>query len=362
MLFAILLSWCVVVAVLWIGWERAIQTKHRLPGGDVRMSVIIPVRNDARHVGRLLASLKDQTCPPHEILIIDDHSDDDLEGVVGRSGVQGITILKNPGVGKKQALCAGVHAASGDIIATTDADCVVTPQWLEQLAGPFADKAVKFAFGPVRIEQGNDLFSSLQSMEFLLLVGAGAAMAALGFPVMCNGANLCYRKDVFIETGGYEGNAHIASGDDEFLMRKVLTRFPDGVRYIGQKEAVVTTKPQPDVAAFVRQRLRWASKWNANTSLLARGTAVYVFIIQLAWLALIGLLLFSPGPLAWMLVVAKISMEWVLLRRISRHVSVRRSPVVFLLLQVLYPFYVLAIGTLSFFVPVQWKGRPVYSR
>ncbi len=37
---------------------------------------------------------------------------------------------------------------------------------------------------------------------------------------MCNGANLAFRKDVFNEVSGYKGNIQIASGDDEFLMRK----------------------------------------------------------------------------------------------------------------------------------------------
>jgi len=66
------------------------------------------------------------------------------------------------------------------------------------------------------LQGDGNLLQKLQSLEFLGIMGTTAGSAAMGIPVMCNGANLGYRRAAFIAGGGYSGNLQFGSGDDQF--------------------------------------------------------------------------------------------------------------------------------------------------
>jgi glycosyltransferase involved in cell wall biosynthesis len=82
---------------------------------------------------RLLDGLAAQTLADHEVIVVDDGSDDGspeealLEGQRGRP----VRLLRNPGRGPYEARQAGVEASSSPYLAFTDSDCVPQPKWLE---------------------------------------------------------------------------------------------------------------------------------------------------------------------------------------------------------------------------------------
>src|SRR5690606_15452205 len=108
-------------------------------------------------------------------------------------------------------------------------------------------------------------------------------------------ANLAYEKNAFIEVGGYEGVKHIASGDDEFLMHKIAAHYPDGVYFLKNQNAVVSTGAHQDWSAFFRQRKRWASKWKHYQSKTPLVLAIYVFSCNLSMI--LSMLLWLSGQL-----------------------------------------------------------------
>jgi hypothetical protein len=78
------------------------------------------------------------------------------------------------------------------------------------------------------------------------LVGSGACAMMIGKPNMCNGANIAYPKAVFEEVNGFDGNEHIASGDDEFLMHKIAEKYPNQIVFAHYQPNIVypiTGKP-----------------------------------------------------------------------------------------------------------------------
>ncbi len=121
---------------------------------------------------------------------------------------------------------------------------------------PFAEAGCSLWRGAVRIHQGGRFFDHLQAIEFAGLAGTSGATLVTGRPTVCNGANLAYRKAAFEEAGAYAGNLHIASGDDEFLMRSLL---PAIRRTPVCSARVATTQAASTLRAFFRQRLRWAA-------------------------------------------------------------------------------------------------------
>ncbi|HEX6893330.1 MAG TPA: glycosyltransferase [Chryseolinea sp.] len=359
-------SYFILLGVLILGWSRGIRNNPILKADKSRLfiSVVIPVRNEESNIGRLLADFEIQDHSDFEIIVVDDHSEDTTIHFVREATARNprLRVINNAGDGKKAALTSGIKAAKGPIIVTTDADCRISREWLSVFAQFFEDKAVMMAFGGVRME-AKSLFSNIQSLEFASLIGTGMAMASWNYPVMCNGANLAFRKSVFEEVDGYTDNLHIPSGDDEFLMRKILALYPTGIKPVFHRQSVVSTVPNSTFKEFFQQRIRWAGKWSYNNSLLSRTLALFVVCFQL-----ITLLLPLFVTTGWMdpetcviLVLLKVSFEFLFLERLTKFLSLRWNWLSFAIIQVLYPVYVIVIGVLSNFNSFEWKGRKLKS-
>jgi cellulose synthase/poly-beta-1,6-N-acetylglucosamine synthase-like glycosyltransferase len=352
---------CLLVAMI-VGWRKTRPTPLPSEHNPVKLSVIIPLRNEAGRLPLLMGDLKLQRYTDFQIVLIDDHSNDNtltIANDLSRHDAR-IKILTNPGEGKKKALQWGVENTSGDVIVTTDADVRVPADWLLTIAQCFETSSVDMLVGPVKIEP-KSFFDVLQSIEFAGLIGSTGAAIKLGYPVMANGANLAYRKEKFLEVGGYNDNFSIASGDDEFLLRKMIAQGAQ-IRFLANQDGIVSTAAQTTVTDFLSQRLRWAGKWKHNSSFYTVLLAIFIFLFQL--MLIVGAVLELTQPQKWLLPIAIVLMgraiaEAYFLKTVCRFLQVRWSWVAFLVLQVLYPFYVVGIGLFSNFLPNSWKGRRI---
>lgn len=353
-----LTAYTVLLVAFHAGWQRAVRDRENTSAPFYPMiSVVVPVRNEQENISPLLNDLREQDYGNYEVILVNDHSTDDTLNVAEHNKFANVTIIQNRDAGKKAAIQTGIAVAKGELIATTDADCRLGKHWLECIQKTFANQKVKFVFGAVGILSGESFFSKLQAVEFSSLIGSGGASSALGFPTMCNGANLAFRKETFERVNGYAGNEHIASGDDEFLMRKVVKAFPDGVKFIPYKDASVITAPMKSVGAFAHQRLRWAGKWKHNTSIVTVMLALFIFSTQVAVVAGAISLAFSINYPVIILLLTKLVLEGSFINRVCRFSKVPMSWTAFLALQLLYPFYVLGVGFFSNFVNPVWKDR-----
>jgi poly-beta-1,6-N-acetyl-D-glucosamine synthase len=349
-----------LVVLLTVGWNKSIARHAPFAGSDILVSVIVPVRNEQHCIGGLLEDIRNQSHRNFEAIIVNDHSLDETSDAVLNFVRQDprFTLLPSQGNGKKKALTTGIQASRSDIIVTTDGDCRVDVDWLNTILKYFQVSSTKMVFGGVRV-QGSSFFSTVQSHEFLSLVGTAAATLWFGFPTMCNGANLAFRKATFLEVGGYASNFHIASGDDEFLMRKIFQVYPDGIQFINDRDAVVGTSPSESLKEFVNQRVRWASKWKHNVSSWNAVLAILIFCFQLSVLTLpvsiaIG---WIGGALGASLFFLKFIAEGIFLKKIAAFVKVPWKWPAFVFLQIFYPIYAVSIGLISSFSTFEWKGR-----
>lgn len=357
-----------LVLLLIIGWKESFVRMHAsasLTARYKKVTVIVPFRNEASGIDKLIHDLisQENMAGLMEVILVDDHSSDNSAEIVTHaiSGHDNFRILLLPAgkKGKKQAITLAVAAAAGDIIVTTDADCRLPEKWLSIVHQAFEDPNVNLLFGGVRIEANEKFISKLQALEFCSLVGTGSAAASLGFPMMCNAANLAYRKLCFMEVNGYEGNDGILSGDDEFLLRKIDRRYSGSIYFLPASKAVVTTSPLPDVPSFLNQRRRWASKWKHNDSIVARLLAVFVIVFQAAFLLLwiAPLLDWIDWRFGLLLILFKMFFEIVLLRQVASLLKVKWDWTAFLALQFVYPVYVIFTGLSSILSGYEWKGR-----
>jgi poly-beta-1,6-N-acetyl-D-glucosamine synthase len=353
-------AYCLLLILLYIGWKKSMRRAASTNTSLQRLiSVIIPVRNEQGNLQMLIRSLSNQEYKNFEVIIVNDHSTDQTELILNQFELPWLKVIRNSGEGKKAAITSGVIVAKGDVIATTDGDCSVPASWLARINQEFLDENTMFVFGPVAFTDSNSFFSDLQSIEFSSLIGSAASSSSFRLPTMCNGANLAYRRKIFMEVGGYESNEHIASGDDEFLMRKVYSKYPDGVRFMAVKDSTVTTLPQRSLRSFFRQRIRWAAKWRFNTSVYTQVLAFLIFatnvMVLLSW---INLSLSFSWTLS-LLLLAKLLLEAIFLSNVSRFLDQRWNWAAFIVLQFAYPFYVIITAISSLFVVISWKGRKV---
>ena len=272
------------------GWRELKPFSQTDQKPSIKISVIIPARNEEDNIVKLLSSLEKQTYPSHlfEVIVVDDHSTDNTAAAVNGYSFAKLIRLEFDNINsyKKKAIETGIAAATGDLIVTTDADCIVQSNWLKTIAS-FKEKTnTVFIAAPVVLENESNLLQTFQTLDFLVLQVITAASVQKRFHNMCNGANLAYEREAFFEVNGFTGIDHIASGDDMLLMQKIAERFPGKVSYLLSKDVIVTTRAAKTWKEFFSQRIRWASKATDYNDIKIFSTLFLVYFFNCALLAL----------------------------------------------------------------------------
>lgn len=359
-------SFCVLYYVLMV--LRASWYVGRFKAGKgtntaLSVSIIIPARNEASGMAECLEHVLTQTYDgAWEVILVNDHSTDktaDIAKQVGSQCPHFQVIELEDTSGKKAALTAGIAAAQYEIILQTDADCIVSPTWLQAMVNAFEDQT-EMVSGPVLLTHDGSLFQQLQSLEYLGLVTLGAGSLLSGHPNMANGANIAYRKTAFQAVGGFEGIDHIASGDDELLLQKMLERGANKIAFCKDRQAIVRTPAQANWASFKAQRLRWVSKARAYRNRWVNVTQM------ISWLAFVGLASLTIAAMVdaqyalWALGGWGLKMladGW-LMALAAGFFQKRKLLWLFPILQIVYVPYVIWIGVAGNLVSrYAWKGR-----
>lgn len=357
-IFVIYFIFLLILITGLVRWKKDQYTSNTTP----TVSVVVAMRNEALNLENLITSLaKQDYAGKWELILVDDHSEDNSVQIAQilkhKFSQLTLSCIDSTGSGKKQALTQGIEQAVGEIIVTTDADCEFPHIWLTDLVRSFRPET-KLVAGSVCLKHNPTFFGALQSIEFASVMATGLGMLGWNKPIMCNGASLAFRKSAFEAVAGYKGNEHIASGDDEFLMRKISERFPASIRPIRYGNNSCKTEPAKSVNEFFEQRIRWSSKWKAN-SWTGKLLAVFVFLFQVLWLPMVAIALFTQSPFLLVGVLLKIILEGVLLAYVSILIQQRFNLLAFVVLQTLYPPYVIVVALASQLVGYKWKGRTV---
>lgn len=238
-------------------------------------SVVMPLFNKASHVADALASVFDQSCPAHEIVVVDNGSTDGSREIVAERRDSRIRLLDlaTPGPGGYAGRNLGIRAATGDWIAFLDADDLWTPAHLADIAGAIADDpaagsvATRFdhVFArrtqPQRIAPALDVPVTLDFAAFL------EAWLAVRECPMWTGA-IAVRRDLLLDTGLFAEDRGVRGGDKELWLR-LMRRAP--LRYVPRTSAVfhrdsenkvsksTTTLTLPMLAGTARAMMQGAS-------------------------------------------------------------------------------------------------------
>lgn len=332
---------------------QCVSLKH------TKLTVIIPVRNEEDNIKNLLEDINKQTYPfkNFEVIIANDGSTDKTESIilafqeVAHFDLKLLNIFNENGLSpKKRAIQKSIEISSGELIITTDGDCRVSEYWLVSIEEQYQQKEAKLISSVVTFSEEKSLWNTFQIIEFASLIGSGACAMFLKKPNMCNGANIAYTREVFEEVNGFVGNEHLASGDDEFLMHKIATVYPDKVIFNMDENAIVYTKSQPDFSHFYQQRKRWASKWKYYKDWKVGVLAVFIFAVNLG-------MIYSILTHNYLNLVLKCLPEFVFLCLIISYLGYKDKIKYIPIVQIIYPFYVVFFGIISQGKGYNWKGR-----
>ena len=361
----ILIFYTLTITIFYNYFEKKPAFSGKKPAHFVPVTVVVPFRNEKEQLPYILEDLVSQRyAGNYEIIFADDNSNDAGDGLVKNAAARHNNIhyiRLTSASGKKAAIDKGIQNAGGELIVTTDADCRVPSGWISTIAAFYEKHTPGMIIGPL-IMKGNTVFGKIQALEFSSLIASAAGAAEAGFPIMCNGANLAFEKQLYFQLKQYI-TWDISSGDDIFLLHAIKHHTQRNIRFIKSVNAAVTVKPVQSFLSFIAQRIRWTSKSKSYSDTDTLLTAYAVLGINAAVLILLGLSFLTTDYL-WFLVMLftiKGIVDYLLLNSFCRVFGQDELMKYFPPAQLLHPFYIVFIVILSLIKPVSWKERKVRS-
>ena len=205
----------------------------------MKVSLVATVKDAAPHVGAFLASVAAQRRPPDEVIVVDGGSTDGTVEILRRA--PGLTLIEEPGANIARGRNVAVRAAAHEVIAVSDADCVLDPAWLERLVEP--------------LERGADVSMGVYRPLAGTFFEECAAAVSIKDPeevredtFLPSARSVAFRREAFEHAGGYP--EWMALGEDMYLNHRWLDL---GVRMDLARDAVVGRRPRRDLVSYWRQ-------------------------------------------------------------------------------------------------------------
>jgi O-antigen biosynthesis protein len=228
----------------------AVEERYRGPIPPVlprypRVSVVVCSYNAQRTMEPCLASLERLNYPDYEVVVVNDGSTDRTLEIAQRFSY--CRIVSQPNKGLSVARNVGAEAATGEIVAYTDSDCVADPDWLTYLVAKMETAQLVACGGPNFPPPENSLVPAAVAVS-----PGGPTHVLLSDDVAEHiaGCNMAFRRDVLLRMGGFDP-VYRAAGDDV----DICWRFQDAGYTIGfSAAAVVWHFRRNTVKAYIGQQ------------------------------------------------------------------------------------------------------------
>jgi cellulose synthase/poly-beta-1,6-N-acetylglucosamine synthase-like glycosyltransferase len=222
-------------------------------------TVIVPIYNGEADLPDLIHCLQAQTYPTEQVeyLLVDNASRDRtaelIQAAEAAAKLQGLNLRYLSETQIQSSYAArnrGIRAASGEILAFTDADCRPQPGWLEALVQPFADPRVGLVSGAIEALPGETLIEQYTVHKQIL---SNERALAHDFRPFGQTANLAVRRQVLAEVGLFR--AHLTTGGDADFCWRVLAQPDWNLAFAPQ--ALVQHRHRTTLSGLIKQFQRY---------------------------------------------------------------------------------------------------------
>ena len=221
-----------------------------------RVTVAVCARNAADTLDACLHSIRALDYPDYEVILVNDGSTD-ATGAIARAH-PGVTVIDTPHGGLSAARNAALHAASGAVIAYTDADVEVDPAWLIYLVQPFLRSDVAGSGGPNVVPEDDPWMAQCVARA---PGGPTHVLVDERTAEHVPGCNMAYRREALLAIAGFDPAYH-AAGDDVDVCWRLQAR---GQRIGFAPSALVWHRHRRGVRAYWRQQVGYGE---AETQLM----------------------------------------------------------------------------------------------
>lgn len=353
----------------WFGYRNM---KPVLSFKKRRVSVIIVARNEAINLQALLLCLENQDYPKDlfEVILADDDSEDDTGNIAKRYIDAGLNLNYIKVLGrdavispKKHALEIAISQAKGDVILTTDADCILPQTWISSMISLFTDD-VSMVAGYSRTLIPNwdkaSILHKYEHLDFALTYMVLAGGYTLGKSWACIGQNLAYLKSSFYDVGGFDKIRHLISGDDVNLMQ-LMRQKGHKIIFNFLPASFVHTRPVKSWKRLVNQRSRWASNMKYQ---LKFNPEFFFILLSMAFMYWGGLfMMFFSVKLGLLIFAFRILIENLFASYARSRFGITAKMLLFypiwLVIQTFFLVFTMVLGQFNIFV---WHGKRPYKR
>jgi len=241
------------------------EKKRKLPANLPSVSVVVAARNEEENIERCLRSILQVDYPSDklEVIVADDGSTDRTPEIISKikKEYDNLKVIRiesriNNLKGKANALAQAIAQTNGEFIFLTDADCEVPKTWIKGMLRYFDDK-IGVVSGVTIIESGK-IFYGMQSLDWAFLLSVAAAVGRLFKPVACIGNNMVFRKEAYIECGGYQ-NLKFSITEDFALFKAITKNGKWEYAFPVDLDTLVVSNPVKTWKELYYQKKRWGT-------------------------------------------------------------------------------------------------------
>ncbi len=330
-------------------FSRLAFVRQRVPPlSTPPVSVIICARNEAENLEKNLPEVFAQDYPDFEVIVINDCSWDNTEGVLEtlkprfpRLKVIHIKEDVYYSHGKKLAIMVGIKGASSEYLLFTDADCrPASHKWIQEMVRGFdQEKSIMLGYGPYEKRKG--FLNKLIRFDTWSIGLMYLSFALARRPYMGVGRNMAYRRSLFFMKKGFSKHYFIESGDDDLFVNEAATG--SNTLAVTVPEAFTYSIPKTTFRQWIFQKKRHTStfkyyKLSNRLRLTLFGFSQYGFYISLG----LSLIFYSLWPVTLGIFLFRHLMQMIIFKKSMNRLKEQDLffwyPVLELCLMVIYPW------------------------
>ena len=325
------------------------------------ISIVIAARNEEDRILPCLENLEKLNYPQDkfEIIFVDDCSTDDTPNIIkdfckNHSNWKLIRIEEKSKQirGKKNALLKGIQQSRGEIIFTTDADCVVPPNWLREMNNYF-EPNVSMVIGHSPITKKPGVYQKILQFDNLFSAIAASAPTKLGKPISSIGRNLAYRKSAYEDVGSFLALKQYRSGDDILLTERFHYLNDGKIDFCAHPDTFVQTQPPETFSDIFHQQVRKNSK-GLLKSPVSIFFSISLFLYYLFFLTFP--LIYPKYFVLWLIIFGlKFIIEFIDLSKAAKIFKLAHTIKFIPIMQIIYPFHIMLFSVLGIFQLYRWK-------